>query len=155
MFFRKNRRLLQEARTEIESLLRRVEQADDTERHLRHLLSIKEEECESLYSRVKRLQRKADSADAMEERLAEIEEQVNRFADLKQELEKRIQVLRLQRDEARAMIRARGIQSPSIDFIDTASLPEPPKEAPKKKPAVRPADSNDVSDWYIPLPDDC
>lgn len=156
MFFRKTKKRLAAATAENETLSSELLKANETIDHLRHMLDLKKEECDALNARVNRMEKKVEYADTMEAHLNEIEAQVEKFAALKKSLDKKIEVLRMERDEARALNKARQNLPPPIDFIDQEALRDNKKrtvEKPIKSPGGGNRQISEVTDWYMPLPD--
>ena len=157
LLFSKNRQQLQEAEEEIRHLRAQVVDNAETIAHLRHLLDLKTQECDELSARVSRMQERSDYADAVEEKIVELEKQADRFIELKKTLERKILRLRDERDEARAMVSARNAVPPSIDMIEELDLSSLQEKAPKKPKRTLPPSPEELSyetgDWYSPLPE--
>lgn len=155
MFFQKSKQRLAEALDEIESLRFQLAEAQRTIDHLRHIADLKAEECGELSSRIARMKERIANAEVAEQRVKDFETQTSKLAAQNLALERKIEVLVMERDEARAMIAAREQVPPTIDFIDMASLPPSPaalERARKNQPAPpKASDPSDATDWYVPF----
>lgn len=158
LFGKKTRSLLNEREEEIRRLLAELETEREARAHTERLLAMKKEECEALLKRCARMEKRCEYADEVEAKIGEIEEKVTEFAALKTSYLDRIKKLRMERDEAQALLKARGALDDTIspiDFtqtsvtLDTPAIPNPPKPANSPKSLD---DTDYQSDWYEPLP---
>lgn len=158
LFGKKTRSLLNEREEEIRRLLAELEAEREARAHTERLLAMKEEECEALSKRCARMEKRCEYADEVEAKIGEIEEKVTEFAALKTSYLDRIKKLRMERDEAQALLKARGALDDTIspiDFtqtavtLDTPAIPNPPQPANSPKSLD---DTDYQSDWYEPLP---
>lgn len=150
-------RRLREATDENDVLREKLRNAEATISHLRHMLELKTEECGQLAANIATLREKADYADRLEERVMELDAMADRFAPLKKSLDRKIEKLRMERDEARAMLAARDAlpeKGRPIDFVDREALQLPNlPDAPAPTSPTRSDPSPDLPEWYIPIPD--
>ncbi len=107
MLLFRNKRLLAEANREIGRLQAELEDANATVSHLRHLVALKNEENEELSLRISRMKERTEYADALEKKTAALEETIDSLSGLKKSMQRQIERLTLERDEARDMIEAR------------------------------------------------
>lgn len=156
MFGRKSKRDLEDALRKIQRLESSLSQEKETVSHLRQLLELKAQENKELIERIKSVDCKARDADYYRCELMKLEERVINFNNLKESLESRIRVLTMERDEARAMIKAKDNIPPPIEFVEPHEAPNPRRlqeRTTNRKASSRQQDSGDVPDWYMPLPD--
>lgn len=159
------RKQIDQANEELRQLRNELRDTEATANHLRHLLDLKNEECDQLTASIAQLREKAEYADTLEEKIYEFDALTDKFAALKKKLERKIEKLRIERDEARAMIAARDNipqKADTIDFLDRSAiqLPDPDPDHPKStkssgsKPnpsqSSRTTEPADPTDWYIP-----
>ena len=147
-------RRLREANDQADELREKLRDAEATISHLRHLLGLKTEECGQLAANITTLREKADYADRLEERVMELDAMADRFTSLKNSLDRKIEKLRMERDEARAMLAARDSlpeKGRPIDFVDREALQLP--NLPDVPTPTHSDPSSDLPEWYIPIPD--
>lgn len=175
---RKSKRLA-EALNDNAHLTEALEDARLQLQHVRKLLKMKDEECEALRGRCAHMQQRVEYADAVETEIADIESQVERFAEVKEKLDGRIVRLKkerakliMERDEARSMLAARENIPDSIspisfntDAVDMSPLSYEKRKSDRKKgyrtttPVIDDVPNTDDSssetsddiDWYQPL----
>lgn len=160
MLLFRNKRLLAEANREIGRLQAELEDANATVSHLRHLVALKNEENEELSLRISRMKERTEYADALEKKTAALEETIDSLSGLKKSMQRQIERLTLERDEARDMIEARDNETMRRNSIDFLSVPVelPPlsdkPHAKKNNPQdLTAADRDDITDWYTSPPE--
>lgn len=133
--------------------------------HLRRLLAMKEEETEALSKRCAHMERRCLEADELEAQMEEIEKKVSEFVQIKESYDNRLRKLKMERDEARSLLKARDSLDDTISPIDfsTRAISLPgldddtehciTSEAAKSKVATREEREIGTVDWYEPLPE--
>lgn len=159
------RQKLTEALAQIESLKTRLDNHERENTDLRRMLQLKNEECEYLLNRCRHMQDRSDYADTLEAKVAELQQQLDNCTKLTENYTRKIDRLRMERDEARAMLKAHDESPDTILPIDFSILPAtsqpttPATSRPQKNPPSRhnrheaPQTPDADSDWYKPLPD--
>lgn len=133
--------------------------------HARRLLAMKEEEAEALSKRCAHMERRCLEADELEAQMEEIEKKVSEFVQIKESYDNRLRKLKMERDEARSLLKARDSLDDTISPIDfsTRAISLPgldddterciTSEAAKSKVATREEREIGTVDWYEPLPE--
>lgn len=165
LFGNSRRRAIIGLQDEVARLQAELEAEREESAHVRRLLAMKEEEAEALSKRCAHMERRYLEADELEAQMEEIEKKVSEFVQIKESYDNRLRKLKMERDEACSLLKARDGLDDTISPIDfsTRAISLPgldddterciTSKAAKSKVATRDEREIGTVDWYEPLPE--